>query len=1030
MPASSPPPAPTRPLPFLPDVALPAASSASLILPRSPASEEPGSPPLLVRSNTVGLHPAPVPLDIDFKGRLVRARNSQPVPSSSTSSPSLTLSSSPGSSRFSDWHPPVGSRKSSDTSVTVSTQDHDDPLRPPQPPKASGGLYALAASERRGVESAVDVLAIVEEDEAPFTGAPALRAKRSPSKRGPGDSPRRRYSAGSAGTKKPSSPLASELADETAILIVPRTRARAPPAGEATPSNPTGKPTYPFRLSTADRSFSAGAALEPTSSERDELGLHQPLPLPQPSFAALTPPRAGPRAGKRCLSELERSSASRERDDAYGLVGLGLPSSLGDGTAAGRRTRHESFAREGDEEASVAAHGEYRQRRASRRVSSGTATRTKLVLREKGKPVLTYQLGECIGRGQFGSVYRALNLNTGQVVAVKRILLEGKTDAEVDQLSNEVALLQRLSHPSVVKYEGVVRTEHYLNIILEYVENGSLSAILKQFGQLPEGLVASYTVKILEGLAYLHQQNVVHCDLKAANLLSTKNGNIKLSDFGVSLNLNAIKATRGFNATTNEANGTPNWMAPEVISLKGALPASDIWSLAATIVELIDGRPPYSDLVAMSAMFRIVEDPAGPPIPDRCSPELQAFLARCFKKIPEERPTADELFEDPWLLKHFDFPQDMRPQDSLPFLRRISTEYRRAPLVPSFSPAEAVVESPLPLEPPVPPFAAKEEPRGRPSFDSGYSGSDERGLVTIHATEETHRSHTFIRSSFSKAIDCKICGESTKRHAVLCTSCGLISHARCKEFAPVCDLRTQLFGPSASSTQPLPPFARFPTMPSSTSSSPSSFAITDLLPFSKARRAKSPTPTSSETHLPLQTVANRTSSAGEAIRQLSHALLPSKSRTPDSTPPSSLGRTAPAPPPVTSSPLKGRPHSLSVSVPVPRLKTATSAIPAVPPTSPVSASPKDPHSIDLRAARHVSIDAATAANVGAPLQRRSSRCNVVFQSGGTRALGRKKSHGRSVSQPVVGLKNAVSDTDNSRVHGEAGLPAKGECVLM
>lgn len=74
--------------------------------------------------------------------------------------------------------------------------------------------------------------------------------------------------------------------------------------------------------------------------------------------------------------------------------------------------------------------------------------------------------------------------------------------------------------------------------------------------------------------------------------------------------------------------------------------------------------------------------------------------------------------------------QDMRPQDSLPFLRRISTEYRRAPLVPSFSPAEAVVESPLPLEPPVPPFAAKEEPCGRPSFDSGYSGSDKRGLVS------------------------------------------------------------------------------------------------------------------------------------------------------------------------------------------------------------------------------------------------------------------------------------------------------------
>lgn len=77
------------------------------------------------------------------------------------------------------------------------------------------------------------------------------------------------------------------------------------------------------------------------------------------------------------------------------------------------------------------------------------------------------QLGECIGRGQFGSVYRALNLNTGQVVAVKRISLEGKSETEVAELSNEVKLLKALAHPAVVKYEGLVRTEHYLNIILE-----------------------------------------------------------------------------------------------------------------------------------------------------------------------------------------------------------------------------------------------------------------------------------------------------------------------------------------------------------------------------------------------------------------------------------------------------------------------------------------------------------------------------------------------------------------------------------
>lgn len=79
------------------------------------------------------------------------------------------------------------------------------------------------------------------------------------------------------------------------------------------------------------------------------------------------------------------------------------------------------------------------------------------------------QLGECIGRGQFGSVYRALNLNSGRVVAVKRIQLAGKSEEEIEQLSHEVSILKSLVHPGVVKYEGLVRTEHFVNIILECV---------------------------------------------------------------------------------------------------------------------------------------------------------------------------------------------------------------------------------------------------------------------------------------------------------------------------------------------------------------------------------------------------------------------------------------------------------------------------------------------------------------------------------------------------------------------------------
>ena len=163
------------------------------------------------------------------------------------------------------------------------------------------------------------------------------------------------------------------------------------------------------------------------------------------------------------------------------------------------------------------------------------------------------QLGDCIGKGQFGTVYRALNLNTGETVAVKRISLVGLEDQEITQLMNEVDLLERLYHPGIVKYEGVARDSDTLSIVLEYVENGSLFHTLKAFGRLNERLVASYVIKILEGLHYLHRSQVVHCDLKAANILTTKNGNVKLSDFGVSFNLRAMETTR------NNVAGTPCW---------------------------------------------------------------------------------------------------------------------------------------------------------------------------------------------------------------------------------------------------------------------------------------------------------------------------------------------------------------------------------------------------------------------------------------------------------------------------------------
>ena len=223
-----------------------------------------------------------------------------------------------------------------------------------------------------------------------------------------------------------------------------------------------------------------------------------------------------------------------------------------------------------------------------------------------------YQLGECVGKGAFGSVYKALNWGTGETVAIKQVKLADLPKGEIRVIMLEIDLLKNLNHPNIVKYHGFAKSTESLYIILEYCENGSLHSICKNFGKFPENLVALYMQQVLRGLLYLHEQGVIHRDIKGANILTTKEGLVKLADFGV-----ATRKDTGLHESS--VVGTPYWMAPEVIELAGATTASDIWSLGCTVIELLDGKPPYHRLQPMPALFRIVNDDH-PPLPEGASP--------------------------------------------------------------------------------------------------------------------------------------------------------------------------------------------------------------------------------------------------------------------------------------------------------------------------------------------------------------------------------------------------------------------------
>jgi serine/threonine protein kinase len=217
-------------------------------------------------------------------------------------------------------------------------------------------------------------------------------------------------------------------------------------------------------------------------------------------------------------------------------------------------------------------------------------------------------------------------------------------------------MLKKLDHPNIVRVVDSIHDSDHLFLVFEFVEGGSLLSILKICNSFPENLVSLYIEQLLKGLAYLHAQNIVHSDIKAANVLINKDGLVKLADFGIATignysqrEMMAMEASmRSDEGSHNsEPLGSPYWIAPEVITMEGRSLASDIWSLGCTTIELLTGAPPYYTMPPMSAMFRIVEEGVVN-YPDSISAEATAFLDACLKRKPGRRLSAADLLRMPW----------------------------------------------------------------------------------------------------------------------------------------------------------------------------------------------------------------------------------------------------------------------------------------------------------------------------------------------------------------------------------------------
>ncbi|XP_009873559.1 PREDICTED: mitogen-activated protein kinase kinase kinase 19 [Apaloderma vittatum] len=269
------------------------------------------------------------------------------------------------------------------------------------------------------------------------------------------------------------------------------------------------------------------------------------------------------------------------------------------------------------------------------------------------KDPILWTRGEVLGKGAYGTVYCGLT-SQGQLIAVKQVVLDTSdrltTEKEYQKFHEEVDLLKTLKHVNIVTYLGTCLEDNILSIFMEFVPGGSISSIISRFGPLPEIVICKYTRQILQGVAYLHDNCVVHRDIKGNNVMLMPNGIVKLIDFGCARRLAWASLSGTRSEMLRSVHGTPYWMAPEVINESGYGRKSDIWSVGCTVFEMATGKPPLASMDRIAAMFYIgAHRGLMPSLPDRFSSTAADFVHACLTRDQHQRPSALQLLDHPFV---------------------------------------------------------------------------------------------------------------------------------------------------------------------------------------------------------------------------------------------------------------------------------------------------------------------------------------------------------------------------------------------
>uniref|UniRef100_A0A0D3FGH8 mitogen-activated protein kinase kinase kinase n=1 Tax=Oryza barthii TaxID=65489 RepID=A0A0D3FGH8_9ORYZ len=334
---------------------------------------------------------------------------------------------------------------------------------------------------------------------------------------------------------------------------------------------------------------------------REVAAEEEPPSLPAPAAAPVLPANGTPRSG----GDSACQDAGEEEDDAAAVLTL---EELRLGETSEEFTGTSSLSTTNDDE------------------TSSTTTESMFYISPNGRfrrKIRSWYRGMLLGSGSFGTVFEGIS-DEGAFFAVKEVCLcdQGSNAQQcIFQLEQEIALLSQFEHENIVQYYGTDKEDSKLYIFLELVTQGSLASLYQKY-RLRDTHVSAYTRQILNGLTYLHERNIVHRDIKCANILVHANGSVKLADFGLAKEVVNPKTTYG--------------------------PEADIWSLGCTVLEMLTRQLPYPGLEWTQALYRIGKGEP-PAIPNCLSRDARDFISQCVKPNPQDRPSAAKLLEHPFV---------------------------------------------------------------------------------------------------------------------------------------------------------------------------------------------------------------------------------------------------------------------------------------------------------------------------------------------------------------------------------------------